>query len=89
MANYVNGNKFSGNGKGAIYNAGKNTKIIGNNFIDQDKGIINVGENMHAESNIFEKSGKTRPGNFWIKWWMVYIVYPLIVGFILLFLSKN
>ncbi|OGI82068.1 hypothetical protein A3E95_01840 [Candidatus Nomurabacteria bacterium RIFCSPHIGHO2_12_FULL_44_22b] len=88
MANYIEGNNFSGNKKGGIFNAGKDAKITDNDFVNQDVGIINVGKNMHAETNTFRKSNKEKKEGFWTKWWMIYIIYPLIVGLFLLYIKK-
>ena len=56
MANYIEGNNFSGNKKGAIFNAGEGTQIIGNTITDQDVGIVNEGKGVKIERNIFKKS---------------------------------
>ena len=83
MANYILGGNFSGNKKGGIYNTGKDTKIVGNTFINQDNAIVNTGKNMHAESNlIITTSNDKTEENLWTKWWMKYLIYPLVVTII-------
>lgn len=70
-----------------ILNKGKNTHIINNDFANLDTGIQDEGENTLAKGNKFHDD-KIIVEKWYQKWWLKYILFPVITGLIIWSFTK-
>jgi hypothetical protein len=73
-----------------FWDKGKETQLINCSSKGFDIGLKSEGEDLYAENfkSIHQESFLNDKKQIWyLKWWMKYIIYPLIVGLVLVLSS--